>query len=75
MLDGSSISVVLANANRTGTTHPARGEIKFDALLVIDLRREHHVVLDPAEHHHAFLLLILHNLPGWRRPDPAGRAV
>ncbi len=64
MLDGSSVRVVLADANRTGATRAAGGEIEFDALLVVDLGREYDVVLDPAEHHQTILFLIFHNLPG-----------
>lgn len=63
MLDGPSVRFVFADANRTGATRAARGEIEFDALLVVDLGREYDVVLDPAEHHHTTLILIFHNPP------------
>ena len=58
MLDGPSVRVVRADANCTGASRAARWEIEFDALLVVDLRREDDVILDPAKHHHAILILI-----------------
>jgi hypothetical protein len=61
MFHSSSIRLVLAHAVPTGATSSPRGEIEFEAPIVACLRRENDVVLDPAEHHYAVLLLIFHN--------------
>jgi hypothetical protein len=64
MRDRARICFIRTGTFGAATSRATRREIQSDALLVVDLRREHDVVLDPAEHYSVILILIFHNLPG-----------
>lgn len=57
------IRFVFAHALLARTLRAASRQIQFNAPGVADFRRENDVVLDPAEHQSAVLILIFHNLP------------